>query len=42
MEVITMVGVNREHKRTTSFGGSWLVYPTGFLHNALDVDIYFL
>jgi len=31
--------VKDEHKRTTSFGGSWLVYPTGFLHDDMDVDV---
>ena len=31
-----------EHKRATSFGGSWLVFTNRFLHNDLDVDIYIL
>ena len=34
--------VKDEHKRTTSFGGSWLVYTAGFLHNDLDVGSYIL
>jgi len=29
-----------EDKKSTSFGGSWLVSTGSFLHNDMDVDVH--